>query len=186
VGAPRLLTIGVGAMADDGVFLIGQDGRSVTIDAPASRWTMTIIVAAVLGLVTVVLFPIMWLTNDLSTALFSLAAMAFMFVVGVGMFAAMALGAQRHGVVFAVPRQTIEISKNGRNEFNIPFALATSTRVQRHTTVGYGDNFNVLIPLGVAELWIHQLSVRSEARAAAEHLASLLGVPFDLEEEHKH
>ncbi|HMR80430.1 MAG TPA: hypothetical protein PKD61_35220, partial [Polyangiaceae bacterium] len=67
-----------------------------------------------------------------------------------------------------------------------PFVLATSTRVQLHTSVGYGDNFNVLVPLGIAELWILQGSVRNEARAVAQNLAQVLRVPFDPEEEHKH
>ena len=186
VGAPMLLTIGVGAMADDGVFLIAQDGRSLTIESPASRWAMSIIVAVVLGFMMVAVVPLLWVTSGAEIALFGFASMCFMIVFGAGMFAVQGLTAKRQRVVFSVLRQTIEILRNGRSEFSIPFALATCTRVQRQTTQGYGDNFNVLIPLGVAELWVHQLSVRNEAFDAASRLAQLLGVPIDLEEEHKH
>ncbi len=186
VGVPQLLTIGVGSIADDGVVVIGPDARAHDIEKPASRWTMTVLVAVVLAVTTVLIFPLMWLTSGISTALISSGAMVVMTFLGTGMFAAMALSAPRSRIVFDVPKQTIEVLRNNKLQHSIPFVLATSTRVQLHTSVGYGDNFNVLVPLGIAELWILQGSVRNEARAVAQNLAQVLRVPFDPEEEHKH
>ncbi|HMR77885.1 MAG TPA: hypothetical protein PKD61_22400, partial [Polyangiaceae bacterium] len=126
VGVPQLLTIGVGSIADDGVVVIGPDARAHDIEKPASRWTMTVLVAVVLAVTTVLIFPLMWLTSGISTALISSGAMVVMTFLGTGMFAAMALSAPRSRIVFDVPKQTIEVLRNNKLQHSIPFVLATS------------------------------------------------------------
>jgi hypothetical protein len=186
VGNPARTTIGVGAVAADGVTLIAPDGSAMVLVKPVSRWMMTLMVAATLALLLVVVPAVIAVTSGVDTDFWvASAAMFFVFFVGTGMFAAMAVVQARHAIVMDARSRTIAVLENRKLALAVPFELVVTTRVQLYIDPGYADRFDVLVNLGFAELWIDQVGSRDRARHLAVALAETLGVPFNPQEETK-
>ncbi|MEZ4220679.1 MAG: hypothetical protein R3B13_07090 [Polyangiaceae bacterium] len=185
LGNPALVTIGVGAVADDGVSVIEPDGRHRVLYQRVSRWTMTLLVAAVLVVTGVITILIFVFTQDATSTLIVAAAFAVITFLGVGMFAGLAMVQPRSSILVDGPRRTLLLATNGNTTARIPFALVNSVRIQCYTNPGYGEYWDLLLTFGIAEVWVAQLDEYAEARAAAEVLARAMGAWLEPEVERK-
>lgn len=184
-GNPRLVSIGVGAVANDGLYVRAPDGSTEVVIPPSSRFTMVKLVGILLAVTLVPISIWVFWSQDLLAALLIVTLLALTFLAGTGMFLVLALIESRRRMVVDCRTRAFELFKNGRHMLEVPFALARATRVQLYANPGYGDNFDVLVTLGFAELWIHQDGSRQAAHALANRLAELIGAPKDPEEERK-
>jgi hypothetical protein len=185
VGNSRRLKLGMTAVANGGITVVSPDGRVHGLSRKVSRYGL----AMVVGVFTVALVPIafllMWATSSLETAFIGSGFTGVFMLFGVGMFAAMAMMSKDKRIVFDQRWRTIDVFDGDALAMRVPFALATSTRVQLFADAGYGDAYDVLIALGFAELWIHQPEERKDAHALARKVADILGVQYDPEEQRK-
>jgi hypothetical protein len=185
LGNPALVTIGVGAVAIDGVQAIAPDGQVRVLVKPMSRWTMSLIVAGVLGVTLSVVMGYIAIKEDFVTALIVAVALVFTFCFGTGMFVVMAIVTPRSRIVLDSRNGNLDVLQNGRAEVRVPYPLISNTRVQLYSDPGYADRYDVLVNLGFAELWILQTSDPKHAREMAADIARTVGVSVDPVEERK-
>ena len=176
IGRAPTTTIGIGSAADAGVFVISADGRHTTLVTASSRWKLTKLVAAMLGVLFPLIIVIMALTTDQALVVSGLLAVSY--VLGVGMFAAVAMRTEQTRILFDCSAGQIHIQRGGASASPLPSFFACATRVDVRADPHYGDDFNVMLTLPTAELWVDQPANRDEAIAMAKHLAEALNVPF--------
>ena len=162
-----------------GVVLITLEGAERVLVAPTSAWIWPGILGATAFVVTPLMFWMTW-PELLLMVVVGLAFGGTLVLAAIGAYMVASRSRRRRLVVDARDRTCTEMD-GARRALCVPARLMRFTRVQLYADRRYVDLYNVLIDLGVAELWVHQHHSEESATRIARTLAEALGIPHHQE-----